>query len=85
MFRREYARYGLPQFRAFIGAIQLLGALGLIAGIYVPLIGQLASGGLALLMLCGVGVRIKIKDSLLQTLPALIYMILSAYLALVIY
>ena len=41
---------------------------------------MLAAAGLALLMLLGVGVRIKIRDSFLQTLPALGYLALNAYL-----
>lgn len=35
------------------------------------------------MMLTGVCVRIKIKDSLQQTLPALFYMALNAYLCVV--
>jgi hypothetical protein len=34
------------------------------------------------MMLVGVGVRIRIKDSLIQTAPALFYMALNAYLSL---
>lgn len=83
--RREYDRYGLAAFRSLVGSLQLLGAMGLLVGLYTPWIGQLSAGGLALLMLCGVGVRIKIKDSVLQTLPAFAYMLLNAYLAFVAY
>lgn len=85
LFRREYDRYGLPQFRGLMGCLQIIGAIGLWAGIHTPWVGQLAASGLALLMLCGVGLRIKIKDSALQTLPALAYMSLNAYLALASY
>lgn len=81
----EYARYGLAQFRPVVGALQLLGAAGLIAGLMLPWAGQVAAGGLALLMLLGVRVRIKIKDTLLQTLPALGYLILNLYLFLTAY
>ena len=83
--RREYERYGLSGFRSFVGTLQLLGATGLLVGFHTPWIGQLASSGLALLMLCGVGVRIKIKDTALLTLPAFAYMVLNAYLALAVY
>jgi hypothetical protein len=44
--------------------------------------GRAAAAGLALMMLVAVGVRIKIKDTLLQTVPALIYLALNAYLSL---
>ncbi len=36
----------------------------------------------ALMMLGAVRVRIKIKDSLLQTIPALFYLVLNTYLCL---
>jgi hypothetical protein len=45
-------------------------------------LGQSAAIGLALMMSVAVGVRIKIKDSMLQTMPALIYLALNIYLSL---
>ena len=83
--RQEYKRYGLSGFRSFVGTLQLWGAIGLLVGFHTPWVGQMASGGLALLMLCGVGVRIKIKDSALMTLPAFAYLVLNAYLAIAVY
>lgn len=83
--RQEYDRYGLPKFKNLIGFLQILGALGLVIGIQIPWVGQIASIGLAILMLCGVGVRVKIKDTTKQTLPAFVYMVLNAYLAIAIY
>ena len=68
-----------------MGWLQILGAIGLVVGIHTPWIGQSAAIGLALLMLCGVGLRIKLKDSVWQTFPALAYMVINAYLALAIY
>lgn len=79
--QKEYIRYGVPHFRSLIGSLQIAGGLGLLAGFAVPLIGQLAAAGLALLMLAGVGLRIHIKDNVLQTLPAAFYLVLNAYLA----
>ena len=76
----EFTRYGLPQYRKLTGYLQILGALGLFLGFASPLIGAAASGGLALQMLLGVGVRIKIKDSILQATPATFFMCLNAYL-----
>jgi hypothetical protein len=83
--RREYDRYGLSKFRSLVGVLQLLGAAGLLVGLLIPWVGQFSAGGLALMMLCGVGVRIKIRDTLLQTLPAFAYLVLNAYLALAAY
>jgi len=80
--KREFERYGLGSQRALIGGLQLCGAIGVLVGLSQPWIGCAASAGLALMMLTGVGVRIKIKDSLLRMLPALFYMALNAYLSL---
>jgi hypothetical protein len=79
--KREYVRYGVPHFRSLIGGLQMAGSLGLLAGFSIPLVGQLAAAGLAILMLAGVGLRLHIKDSLIQTLPAVFYLVLNAYLA----
>jgi len=79
--QQEYQRYGLAKFRNLVGTLQVLGGVGLLVGFRELWIGQLASGGLAVLMLLGVGVRIKIKDTALQTLPAFAYMLLNAYLS----
>lgn len=79
--KREYVRYGVPHFRRLIGSLQMAGGFGLLAGFAVPLIGQFAATGLAILMLAGVILRIRIKDSLIQTLPAVFYLVLNAYLA----
>lgn len=78
--QQEYARYGVPQLRPLVGSLQIAGGLGLLAGLALPLVGQLAAGGLTLLMFFGVRLRILIKDSLLQMLPAIFYFALNAYL-----
>lgn len=79
--QREYVRYGVSQFRPLVGGLQIAGGLGLVVGFAVPLVGQLAAAGLALLMFLGVLLRIRIKDSIAQTLPAIFYFALNAYLA----
>jgi hypothetical protein len=78
--RAEYARYGVPQFRALVGSLQIAGGLGLLAGFAFPPIGYLAAAGLALMMFCGVGIRIRIKDGWIQTFPAVFYLALNIYL-----
>ncbi len=80
--KREFDRYHLGSLRALTGGLQLCAALGLLAGLSQPWMGRAAAAGLALMMLVAVGVRIKIKDSLLQTTPALFYLALNAYLCL---
>lgn len=76
--KTEFVRYGLSKYRKLIGILQLLGALGLIFGYYYStIIHALAALGLAVLMFLGFLVRLKIKDSLIQTLPSLLYAVLN--------
>ncbi|GDY20304.1 hypothetical protein LBMAG56_16490 [Verrucomicrobiota bacterium] len=78
--KREFKRYRFGPQRALIGGLQMSAALGLLTGLSQPWIGRAAAAGLALMMLVAVGVRIRIKDTLLQTTPALFYLVLNAYL-----
>ena len=82
MTKAEFLRYRLPTTRSLVGGLQLCAALGLLAGLSQPWMGCLAATGLALMMLVAVGVRIKIKDTFLQTIPALFYLMLNIYLSL---
>lgn len=79
--KNEFARYGLARFRVVVGILQVLGAMGLLVGYAYPMITLIASVGLALQMLLGVGVRVKIRDSILQTTPAFAYFVLNGYIA----
>lgn len=80
--KREFERYHLGSQRTLVGGLQLCAAIGLLAGLSQPWIGRAASAGLAVMMLVGVGVRIRIKDTLPQAMPALLYLALNAYLCL---
>ena len=64
----------------FIIILQFLGAAGLLLGLEFKIILVISSLGLALLMFLGLAVRIKLKDSLWVSLPALFYMTLNAYI-----
>ena len=75
-------RFGLSPLRKLIGLLQICGALGLLAGFRFPLLGQTAAGGLALMMLLAILVRIKIHDGFLKTTPAILYCLADGYLAL---
>ena len=83
--KKEFVRFGFSAQRALIGLLQICGALGLIAGLWFPLLGKAGAGGLALMMLCGILVRIRICDSLLKTMPAILYFLVNTYLALCAY
>jgi hypothetical protein len=78
--KKEFKRYGLSQFQHLTGALEILGALGLLLGLKFKIILMISSAGLALLMFLGFGVRIKIKDSFIQSFPAFFYMLLNFYI-----
>ncbi|MDB9913007.1 DoxX family protein [Flavobacteriaceae bacterium] len=79
----EFKRFGLEKFGLIIIMLQFLGATGLMVGfVFNPLL-IISSLGLALLMLAGFLVRLKLKDGILVSLPALFYMSLNAYIFLI--
>jgi len=78
--KREFKRFGLEKLGLIIIAFQFLGATGLIIGLKFNLILTISSFGLALLMLFGLIVRIKLKDSIWISFPALFYMGLNTYI-----
>ena len=76
----EFNRFRLTVLkRKITGALQIIGALGLLAGLFYYPLGLVASLGLCLLMLLGFGLRLKIKDSFLETTPSFLLMVLNGY------
>ncbi|MGK0324533.1 MAG: hypothetical protein ACJAR4_002587 [Psychroserpens sp.] len=80
----EFERFGLSkQQQTLTGIFQLIGGAGLAIGYYQSLIlTAISASGLALLMLLGFLVRLKIKDSVVLSAPSLMYALLNLYLAL---
>lgn len=78
--RDEFKRYGLEKFAFLVSTLQILGGLGLIVGLQFYPVLIISSFGLALLMLLGFMVRLKIKDGFWHSLPAFAYFLLNAYL-----
>lgn len=78
----EFNRFQLTdQHRNLTGILQLLGAIGLVIGLIgSDVLAILASAGLSLLMFIGVGVRVKIKDPVLDTLPAAFFALLNFFI-----
>jgi uncharacterized membrane protein len=78
----EFRRFGLPDSqRRLTGVLQILGAAGLLVGLHIPAIGLLSATGLLLMMLAAFGVRMKIKDNFIQSLPSIVFMVVNGYLA----
>jgi hypothetical protein len=78
--KSEFKRFGLEKYGLLTAVLEIVGALGLLLGYLINTILLISSGGLALLMFLGFLVRLKVKDSLLVSLPALFFMLLNAYI-----
>lgn len=78
--KNEFKRFKLEKLGLLTIVLEILGAVGLLVGLYYKPLLLISSGGLSLLMFLGVIVRIKLKDSLWISLPALFYMGLNAYI-----
>lgn len=79
--KSEFKRFKLEKLGLLTVVLELLGAFGLMVGFffYKPLL-IISAGGLALLMLLGLIVRLRLKDSLWISLPALFFMVLNGYI-----
>lgn len=74
----EFERYGLTKFRRLVGWLQLAGCFGLVIGAYFPLLTTAASLGLASLMALGVFARIRVHDTIIDMLPAIVLFAVNA-------
>ena len=76
--KKEFERFDLKGFGIYVIILEVLGAVGLLVGLFYQPLLLLSSAGLTLLMFFGVLTRIKTKDSLLISTPALFFMFLNA-------
>jgi len=75
----EFRRYGLAKFRRLVGALECLGALGLLAGHFSRPVLVLAAAGLTALMVLAVATRVRIGDPLVQAMPAIVLFVVNAF------
>jgi hypothetical protein len=73
----EFKRFGLEKFGIMTAILELIGAVGLLVGLKENVVLLISSGGLSLLMLLGIVVRLRVKDRFLVLLPALTFMLLN--------
>tara|TARA_B110000003_G_C16561286_1_gene500514 strand:- start:1 stop:342 length:342 start_codon:yes stop_codon:yes gene_type:complete len=73
----EYSRWGLGKFRILISLLQIFAGIALIIGFYNFKLLILTSFLLVVMMICAIIVRIKIKDSFVDSLPAIFYAALN--------
>ena len=78
--KNEFKRFGLEKIGLTTVLLEIIGALGLLVGLKFYFFLMISSIGLALLMLAGLIVRIKLKDSIWVSLPAFFYMMLNTYI-----
>lgn len=76
----EFERFGLGRFRRLVGALEVLGSLGLVAGFFMPGVTLVASAGLTLLMILGVITRFRVGDPPVAALPALVLLVVNAFI-----
>lgn len=76
----EFERYGLKKYRLLTGFLEVLGALGQLAGFFIPELLVISSLGLTCLMMCGIWTRWRIRDPWVSFLPAFILMLMNAVL-----
>jgi len=60
-----------------LATIEILGSLGLLVGIWIPILGKLAALGFALYFLGAVIAHVRAKDAGKDMAPALVLMIIS--------
>lgn len=76
--KAEFATYGLTETMVYlIGALKVLSALSLFLSIWIPSLALPAAAVMAFLMLGAIFMHFKIKDSLIKSLPAFIFLFLS--------
>ena len=74
----EFGRWGFHKFRIFISVVQLFSGIFLLMSFFYPFFIIYCSSIFFFMMMGAIFVRIRVKDSFLDTLPALIYFILNA-------
>ncbi len=78
--KNEFKRLNLERIGLITITLELMGSIGLLVGILYNPILLISSGGLALLMFIALLFRLKSKDSLWVSLPAIFYMLLNFYI-----
>lgn len=78
--KQEFKRFGLEKFGLMVVIFEILGAAGLLVGLLYNPILILSSAGLALLMIFGLIVRLRLKDSVWISLPASFFVVLNVYI-----
>lgn len=80
--KEEFQVYGLPDFMFYlVGALKILSAIGLLAGLWLPALTQPSAIVVLVLMLGALSMHIKVKDPLVKSVPALLMLLMSLAIA----
>lgn len=80
--KEEFAVYGLPSwFLYVVGALKLLAAALLLAGLWIPSLALGAAVVMAILMAGAVSMHVKVKDPFVRSLPALVVLAFAIIIA----
>jgi len=78
----EFEVYGLPKWMCYLVGILKVGlAIGLIAAIWIPELLQPSALGLAVLLFGSIVMHFKIKDPLIKSFPAALFLTLCIVIA----
>jgi uncharacterized membrane protein YphA (DoxX/SURF4 family) len=77
----DFERFGLGPYRRLTGGLEMLGALGLFAGLLIRPVIVISAAGLALMMLLGVFTRVRVRDPWSSLAPGILLLILNTWLA----
>lgn len=75
--KKEYARWGYNDQRKTVGFLQLFAGFGLLLGLKLNILLIVTSFCIILMMMMAIFIRIKIKDTIVDTLPAITFLFLS--------
>tara|TARA_B100001057_G_C22812910_1_gene936189 strand:- start:1505 stop:1786 length:282 start_codon:yes stop_codon:yes gene_type:complete len=76
----EFTRWGFHNYRILISCAQLSCSFFLLLSFFYPFLVIYCSSIFFIMMMGAILVRIRVKDSFLDTLPALFYFLLNALL-----
>ena len=80
--QEEFAAYGLPAWSVgLVGFVKVSAAIGLLVGIFIPQAILPSALVLTVLMLCAVGLHLRIKDPPAKSMPAATVLLLTLFLA----
>lgn len=74
---QEFKRFGLPNLALLTALCQLIGSIGLLFGLINNFVLIFSAGGLSVMMFLACLARLRVKDSMKVSAPALFYFILN--------